>query len=139
MIDQVSNKGYARLSLPATVSTSGAGSAVLNLLLGPGGTGFVNSPTNGQPQGTIAFIMDTTAVTGNGTYIATIQTAPDNATWSNVGSAFVTASNVANTGGLQVLFIDSAALNTYVRSYDTLAANTSVVRSISAVFVPKNP
>lgn len=140
MIDQVSNKGYARISAPATVTSSAAGSAVLNLLLGPGGSSFVNSPTLGQPQGTVAFVLDTTAVTGSGSYLVAIQTGTDNTNFTNVsGGLSVSVTNVANTGGLQAIFIDSAALSQYTRAYDYVTGTVSVVRAVSAVFIPKNP
>lgn len=148
MIDQVSNKGYALLSAPATVTSSGAGSGVLNLLVGPGGTGSVNAPTLGQPQGTIAFVLAATAglSTTNGTLTSFIQTCSDNATFSNAtysnGTlfAFQAVSNVANTGGVQTLFVDSAFLSQYSRVYDLASvANVSSIRSVTAVFVPKNP
>lgn len=145
MIDDVSNKGYAEVSAPATVATSGAGSGYLNLLAGPGGTANVNAPTNGQPLGTIAFVVDSTVVTGNGTYKALIQTCSDNATFSNAtysnGSTIITTaiSNVANTAGLQVLFVDSTLLSQYNRAYDVNGTNTSVIRNVTAFFVPKNP
>jgi hypothetical protein len=140
MIDQVSNKGFAELAAPATVTTSGAGSGVLNLLTGPAGTGAPNSPTLGQPQGTIAFVLDSTVLTGNGTYVAQIQTSSDNSTFTNVTSAVTKAvSSTANTAGLQVIFVDSASLSQYTRVYDVTTATTSVIRSVMAVFVPKNP
>lgn len=140
MIDQVSNKGYARISAPATITTAAAGSNVLNLLLGPGGTGSPSSPTNGQPQGTVAFILDTTAVTGSGSIIVAIQTGTDNTNFTNVsGGLFVNVTNVANTGGLQALFIDSASLSTYTRAYDYVTGTASVIRAVCATFVPKNP
>ncbi len=140
MIDQVSSKGYAEVSAPATVASSAAGSGILNLLIGPGGTGAVNAPTLGQPQGTIAFVLHSTVVTGNGTYVAVIQTASDNSTFTNVtGGAFKAVSNVANTSGIQAIFVDSAILSQYNRAYDVNGANTSVIRSVTAVFTPKNP
>lgn len=140
MIDQMSNKGFALLDDPTTVAASGAGSGVLNLLLGPGGTGAPLSPTNGQPQGTIAFVLNATSVTGSGSVIATIQTGTDNTNFTNVtGGAFANISNVANTAGVQVVFLDSANLNTYTRIYYNATGSISFLPSCIAVFVPKNP
>lgn len=140
MIDNMSNKGFSELGRAVTVSSSGAGSGILNLLLGPGGTGAVNSPTNGQPQGTIAFVLDSTVVTGNGTYVAVIQTASDNSTFTNVtGGTFAAVSSTANTAGLQAIFVDSAVLSQYNRVYDVTASGNSAIRSVTAVFTPKNP
>lgn len=140
MIDQVSNKGFAEVSAPATVNTTGAGSGVLNLLTGPGGTGAPNAPTNGQPQGTIAFVLDSTVLTGAGTSITKIQTSANNSSWADVtNGAFTAISNVANTAGLQVVYIDSAVLSQYNRAFDTVSAGGSTVRTVTAFFVPKNP
>lgn len=146
MIDQVSNLGYAQVSAPATITTNGAGSGILNLLLGPGGASFVNSPSNGQPQGTIAFVLDATAVTGNGTYTGYVQTGTDNTNWTNVVNPatntifqFGLVSSTANTAGVQAIFVDSAYLSQYSRVLDVVTATVSTVRTITAVFVPKNP
>jgi hypothetical protein len=146
MIDQVTNKGYAEISAPATVSSSGAGNNVLTLLYAPNPAAVsANTPTLSGPQGRVAFILDTTVSTGSGSMITTIQSAPDNSTWTNVVDAsgnviqFTSITNAANSAGLQMKAIDAAYLGAFNRAYDTVTGTASAIRSVVAVFIPKNP
>jgi hypothetical protein len=145
MIDDLSNKGYALLSLPATVTSSGAGSDVFTFLLLTG-AGYVNAPMAQMPQGRIAYILCTSAVTGSGSSITTIQTSPDNTNWTNVildsGSAlqFKSVTNSANTGGLQAIFKSvETTTGPYIRAYDNITGTVSLTRSVACIFIPKNP
>jgi hypothetical protein len=142
MIDQMSDKGYAELSSPATVTSSGAGSGILSLLTVTAGAAGVNGQITSAPQGVIAFLLDSIVSTGSGSMVTVIQSggnnSADNSNFANVAS-FTSVSNVANTAGLQVLFVDSAILTKNIRAYDFVTGTASATRTVTAVFVQKNP
>lgn len=125
MIDRVSNLGYAEVD-SAAVATAGAGSGVLNLI-------------TTQAQGTIAFVQDVVPNTAaGGTLITYIQTGSDNTNWTNVAT-FPTVTNVANSGGVQTVFVDSALLGTFNRSFCALTGSSpNFLNSVVAVFPQKN-
>lgn len=138
MIDRVSNLGFFEVTSPTTFNTSAAGSGTKN-------GGIFNLITS-QAQGRVAFYMDAASSSVAGaTLNVAIQTATDNATWSNVfypaGNQvnFTTITNVAGTAGLQAIFVDSALLSQYTRAYATVTgASAGFVASIVAVYPQKN-
>ena len=143
MIDRVSNLGFFEVTSPTTFNTSAAGTGTV-------GGGIFNLIVS-QAQGRVAFYMDAAASSVAGaTLNVALQTAPDNATWSNVfypaGSSvagnqvkFTTVTNIANTAGLQAIFVDSALLSQYNRVYATVTgASAGFVASVIAVYPQKN-
>ena len=133
MIDRVSNLGFFEVVSPTTLNSSAAGTGLV-------GGGIFNLITS-QAQGRVAFYLDAASASVIGpTLIVTLQTATDNATWSNVsGAQFATVTNVSTTGGVQSIFVDTASLSQYNRIYATVTGTTpGFVVSVVAVYPQKN-
>lgn len=127
MIDKVTQLGYFEVDAPA-VAANGAGSGVLNLIAT-------------QAQGLIAFVRDTVPNTASGgTLITVVQTSSDNSNWTNVANAtFPTVTNAANSGGIQAVFVDSAILSQYNRTFDAITGTApNFIDSVVAVYPQKN-
>ena len=124
MIDRVSNLGFLEMQSPA-VATSAGGTGTFTLVVT-------------QAQGRVAFYMDAANNGAGGTLGVNLQTSPDNATWSNVGTPFAQVTNVANTQGVQAIFVDSAFLNAYTRTNATVTGGSNFTYSIVAVYAQKN-
>jgi hypothetical protein len=133
MIDRVSPLGFYEIQSPEQIA-GGAGSGVFNI-------------ETTQAQGRIAFIMDAIASAVSGaTLVAFLQTSSDNSTWNNVANvtpgavgAFTEVTNVANTGGLQAIFVDSSYLNSYNRiNFTSTGTNANFTAFAAAVYVQKN-
>lgn len=133
MYDRVSNLGYQEIQASGLISAGGASGSVFNLI-------------TTQAQGRVAFVMDATANNVNGgTQITYLQTSSDNGNWTNLAypngnqAIFTTVTNVANTAGLQTVFIDSSQMSQYNRSYTAITGtNANFSTTIVAVYVPKN-